>query len=267
MPRSAENGVPSRSAVLRAVTNVGVAAGVYALSVWTAAGQRVDSALMGVGLATSGLPIGLLNAARQTALVVLGALVAVGGVASLLRRRWSFVARGVVLVVVAAGASTVARDLLTRPDLGDAVYPYNTWPSAHAATVTALFIVLRGMVPGRLRTSATARCLAVLLAAAAVLSLVTLAHRPSDIACSMLLVGALGHLLLPRRKVGDLPPSSWQWSPVGGRPSVVPTWVIGAVAAAMLALYAVAPADVVGVLANVLWVWFATSMSGIGARE
>lgn len=267
MPRSAENGLPSRSAVLRAATNVVVAAAVYVLSVWTAPGQRVDSALMGVGLATSSLPIGLLNAARQAALVVLGGVLAVGLVVCLVRRRWSFVARGVVLVAVAAGAASVARDVLIRPDLGDPVYPYNTWPSAHAATVTALFIVLRGMVPARLRTAATARCLSVLLAAAAVLSLVTLAHRPSDIACSMLLVGALGHLLLPRRSAGDLPPASWQWSPVGGRPSVVPTWLIGVLAAAMLALYTVAPADFIGLLANVLWVWFATSASGVGARE
>jgi hypothetical protein len=240
---------------------------VYALSVWTARGQRVDSALMGVGLATSGLPIGLLNAARQGALVVLAVSVAVGGLVALIRGRWSFALRAVVLVIVAAGLSSWARDVLTRPELGDSVYPYNTWPSAHAATATALFIALRGMLPARLRTAATARCLAVLLAAAAVLSLVTLAHRPSDIACSMLLVGALGHLLLPRRSAGARAPASWQWSPVGERASGVPPWAIGVVAVAMLALYALAPADVIGLLANILWVWFATSVSGVGARE
>jgi hypothetical protein len=249
------------------VTNAVVAACVYALSVWTARGQRVDSALMGVGLATSGLPIGLLNAARQGALVVLAVSVAVGGLVALIRGRWSFALRAVVLVIVAAGLSSWARDVLTRPELGDSVYPYNTWPSAHAATATALFIALRGMLPARLRTAATARCLAVLLAAAAVLSLVTLAHRPSDIACSMLLVGALGHLLLPRRSAGARAPASWQWSPVGERASGVPPWAIGVVAVAMLALYALAPADVIGLLANILWVWFATSVSGVGARE
>lgn len=188
---------------------MGVVALLYVIAVWTPIGQSVDSQLMGTGFypVNQWVSIDSLQVLRTGSLYVLTVLVFVLSVRALWRRRWSAVLRCVLVIGLAASGSTWLRRTLPRPDLGDPTYPYNTWPSGHAAIATALIVAAVILAPdwpvARLRTTAV---VTVVIVGGA--SIATYAHRPSDVLASILLVAAITAALFPwRQATGPAEPS------------------------------------------------------------
>lgn len=183
------------------------AAATYGVAVWTDAGQRLDSQLMGIGFGplTLGLPLEVLQVLRKGSLYLFAAVIAGEAVLALRRGLWGTVLRCGTLVALASGLATWLRRLLPRPDLGDPTYPFNTWPSGHVAATTSLFMVALILAPMRSPSSPFSTGASLLIAVAAGSSVATLAHRPSDVAGSILVVTALTVALFsiaPRRTEG-----------------------------------------------------------------
>ncbi|WP_028707948.1 phosphatase PAP2 family protein [Propionicicella superfundia] len=260
LPTSPDAG--SRRAVL-ILASVVAAAVLYGVANWTGPGQATDSTLMAVGLGLTelGFPLEPLRVARTLSVALVGVVVSVGLVVAAARRRWASAVRGGLLVALTAAGAMLLRTFLPRPWLGDDTYPFNTWPSVHAATATALVLAGAGLLPPSARTSATRRGLVVLIGALGALSIVTLAHRPSDVVCSILLAGAFARLVLPPAAPADGPGEAG----AGIAPAdAVPLWQLGllAVSATILTVaFAVSGAFLLGVLVNVVWLWFAAAMA------
>lgn len=192
-----------------------MALAIYAAAVWTTVGQRIDSDLMGAGLGLTsvlGLNMILVAVVRNLTLAVLIVVTLVQLVKLAIAKRWWFVTRAMVLVAVSYVVARLLRDTLPRPDYGDPVYPYNTWPSAHAATTTALVLILAGMSVGKSPRRVRRVLLAVMVSVSA-LSVAAMAHRPSDVLGSVLLVAALSVPVfrggLPQGLAGDTLPPPW----------------------------------------------------------
>jgi membrane-associated phospholipid phosphatase len=132
--------------------------------------------------------------------VASAALLGVAVIVALARRRWRSAIAPVVLPVVALALSTVLKDLLPRPDLGDHGYSENTFPSGHSAVTVACLIGFLWLLP-RARV-AVAIPLALLATAAAGFQVISYAHRLSDVIGGALLAGAIAACFLQR--VGGL---------------------------------------------------------------
>lgn len=188
---SAERPGP-RAGFLRAGAWLAVVGLIYALAVWTPYGQRLDSHLMGAGLAplTPVLPAQAFDFLRLGSVYLLAAMVACLGVRGLWQRKWGTVARCAILVTCAVGSASWLRRTLKRPELGDPTYPFNTLPSGHAASSAALIAVALILAPAKLPPWARAAALLCLLTVSGA-SVATFAHRPSDVVASLALVTAL----------------------------------------------------------------------------
>lgn len=217
------------------------AASVFFLAVWTPLGQRLDSDLMGVGFAPLPRPMELLQWLRKGSLFVLAALVITAAVVALARRRWGLVARCAVLVAGSVAVVSWLRRVLTRPELGDPTYPFNTWPSGHVAASTSLVVAAFVLSPPRLQTRFARRVAAVTVAVVAAASIATLAHRPSDVVASILWVAALSAVLFP---IG----------PLGWRALSRDRWLALASVAVAMTCTLVPGLVELGLLANGAWV-------------
>jgi membrane-associated phospholipid phosphatase len=201
-------------AALVAVTLVGAAAGVFGLSVWTPAGQRIDQWFLEVCRSlppVTELPIALDVEAVTSPLLWIGVAIAVI-VLSQCRRFGSRRAarRGVAstLTLLAfaplavLGARFLRDHVLTRPQLHAWISETaNSAPSGHAAAATAIVVVLALATPPIVRPIT----LAIVGTWAAVIEFQLVAsgwHRPSDVVISTLLVIGLGVLL----------PDPWQFA-------------------------------------------------------
>lgn len=189
MPRTARG----RTAVLAGgvVLPLAVGALVLLVAVRTGTGQHLDAAALAVLSVTDPVLGGAARLLRE--LVLLGAAAALAWqvVRAVRRGERRTVVVAVLLPAVAAGAAVVLRDhVVHRPWLGDNGYPYNTFPSAHTATLAALCvgIVLLAGTGSRLRGPAV---LGFVLAAGVWSNVATMSHRPSDVVGSLLLVTAL----------------------------------------------------------------------------
>lgn len=186
----------------RAAGCLGAIAVIFGLAVWTPVGQLVDSRLMGAGFFPLNPPMEPSQLVRRGSLVVAAVLVGIEAVLALVRRRWGLVLRCALLVSAAVLGTTVLRRVLTRPDLGDPTYPFNTWPSGHAAATAALIVSAFVLAPESWQGVCARRLSALTLVLVAGSSIATLAHRPSDVVAAMLWVAALSALLLPDGPVG-----------------------------------------------------------------
>jgi len=187
-----------------------------AVAVHTRVGQETDVALFSLMVRASpevhtvaavlrpGVPAGL-------AVLALGL-----GAAALARRRprraflCAALVLGAVLCTWALRNTVIDRAILYPGGSGR-----NSLPSAHATAAFALSVAVVVLWPARLRTAGVAALLA-LATSGAVASVVTWAHRPSDVVASGLLVAALAALLHPatwRRRRPRADEAS-----VGGRP-------------------------------------------------
>jgi membrane-associated phospholipid phosphatase len=212
-PRSDPAGRPARRArpggrsalgyVVAGACCLAALAALYAWTVRTPGGQAADVALFARAQAANAVLEGPASALRVGLPAVL--LVAYLGVAldALRRGRRRALLASVVLVGAALPLARGLRESwLGRPYLGEHGYLENTFPSGHVALAGALAAAVAVLWPWAGRgLAAGGGALAVGLVAAA--SVVGHAHRPSDVAGSVLLVAALacataaGALVLP----------------------------------------------------------------------
>lgn len=161
----------------------------------TAAGQELDAGSF-YHVAPVREAYGDVAATMRGALPpVVAALVAVLGLVSLRRRSWHRVAVAVGIVSVSLLVAVLARTLLVRPDLGGFGYAHNTFPSVNVAAVAGLCAAAWVLWPWGGRAVVLGCCTTVALGAAAA-SVVTYAHRPSDVVGSLLLVVVVGSVAL-----------------------------------------------------------------------
>ncbi|WP_265523554.1 phosphatase PAP2 family protein [Oerskovia flava] len=166
----------------------------WAATQLTAVGQEVDAGTFrrvswlhdawgeGAGHVRSSLP------------VVAAVVVAVLGVLAAARRAWRDLAVAAVVVVSSVGAAEAVQRLVVRPDLGGYGYAHNTFPSTNVAAVAALCVAAWILWPRSGRVALLVGAGVALLAA--LVSVVTYAHRPSDVVGSLLLVAAVSATVL-----------------------------------------------------------------------
>ena len=177
-----------------------------AVALWTRNGQRLDAATLG---AFDVLRADALLRAYGVRDWLTGALLvaaAVAGVEALVRRAWRAVAASVLIVGLVLAASFVFKaGWLQRADLGDLAYAYNTFPSGHSAAALAAVVAVVWLKPRWLSRPVLVG-LAIVCAAVAVASLLSFAHRLSDVLGGVLLAGALAFAITavlapwPRRR-------------------------------------------------------------------
>jgi membrane-associated phospholipid phosphatase len=111
-------------------------------------------------------------------------------VIALVRRRWRAIAYSAALVVAAWAVSTVLKSvLIERPALGEYGYPWNSFPSGHAAVSIAALVAVLWLLPRPPVLLVVP--LALLGGLAAASQVVSYAHRLSDVLAGVLLVGVL----------------------------------------------------------------------------
>ena len=152
------------------------------------AGQDLDSSSFG----TVGVPSPVFNLAnlyRETAPIALIAVCAWFGIRALIKRRIAMTAAAAAIVVMSVLICEVLKLVLPRPDLGAFGYRANTFPSGHVALALSSVLALTVLAPpvrGRRPLIVVAAFLAVGVSWA---SVVSLAHRPSDVIGGALVVG------------------------------------------------------------------------------
>lgn len=160
----------------------------FLLAVWTPTGQFLDASSL------SALPLlrseGWMTLYSSRGLVAIGLLLFAG-----LAAGWAMLAgrigdglRGAVLLIATAEVSRLLDSALVRPDLGDFAYPYNTFPSGHTAISLAAVVTIVWALP--LSRGVDWLLIASVLFVGAA-SLLSFAHRASDIVGAPMLTGAL----------------------------------------------------------------------------
>jgi membrane-associated phospholipid phosphatase len=167
----------------------GAFVGLYHWAVRTASGQQIDITMF----ARMQSPDDAIHDVASVLRWLLPTLLAVPYLAlvviALRERRVARVVSTVLLGAVSLGLARFLRlDLLTRPDLGDHGYMYNTYPSGHVAATTALAIAVL-LLTGIRRTVVVIAAIVIALACGS--SVIGHAHRPSDALGAVLLVATL----------------------------------------------------------------------------
>lgn len=166
----------------------------FVLAVLTSDGQRVDDASLG---AFPRLREGLwmeVYGLRDAIVLGLCVVAALTVVCSALHRHFAAAVRAVLVVVLTAGITFGLDVIFVRPALGSDGYAYNTYPSGHVAlSVAAVVAVARARSPRLPAWSIVA--LAVSAFAVAVFSLLSFAHRASDVVGGVLLAGAVSAVI------------------------------------------------------------------------
>ncbi len=112
--------------------------------------------------------------------------VAVLGVVALLRRAWPDLVAAVLVALGTVGIALGLREVLVRPDLGGYGYAHQTFPSGHVAVVGGLCAAAWLLWPRPASRGAAGWAALGVTAVAALASVVTYAHRPSDVVGSLL---------------------------------------------------------------------------------
>lgn len=193
-----------REALLRSAIYAAAFAGLYALAVLTPVGQLVDGASLGSFsfLRTEEwMPV---YALRDPGALLLCICAAVAILVAGLRGRPAPAIRASVLVGATVVVNVLLDLVLVRPPLAESGYDYNTFPSGHAAVSVAAVVAVAWTRSEKTRPMYVA-ALSVGSFLVAVFSLLSFAHRASDIVAGLLLVGALAGLI---RVVGFPKPSN-----------------------------------------------------------
>lgn len=164
---------------------------VYVVANRTAWGQFVDERVFLVlyDFVPTGWPVdGLAFVARDVVIVVLAAAAALLAGMALIQGQRLTVVR-VVAVTAAAVVSTpwLRDEVLRRQSFESEAFPLNSMPSTHASAAAALVLTVVLLWP-RLRPWWLAKAAGVVLGVVALGNIVGQAHRPSDVAASFLLV-------------------------------------------------------------------------------
>jgi len=200
----------------------------YVLAVLTPYGQQIDALSLGRTI-VGGPAVTAVFAVLRLATPAVLAVIAVGAViAGLVQRRWLDTTLCVVVALVLIVGSGPLRDLvLGRPFYGDFGYLVNSYPSRHVVVGLALAMLIVRLWPWP-RTAGLARvAMVIALAVLAVASVITFAHRASDVIGAVLLVGVIAPVIGRGRA-----PSVGQ--AMNRRPPRV--WIVAAVTAASLVM-------------------------------
>jgi len=171
----------------------------YFIAVRTWQGQVVDSAAFRT-LAPLHDAIGAAAAASRafipaTEAVVVTAMIAI----ALFSRRWLDVGRATVIVAGSVVACEVLKALLPRPEMGSHGYQENTFPSGHVAFALSAALAVSVVSVHRPWTRVVFALSLTCALGLAWASIVTYAHRPSDVIGAALLVGVVDSLVLQER--------------------------------------------------------------------
>ena len=168
---------------------------VYAVAVRTSAGQRWDVAAFGDVSPLHDVAAGPASMLRDTAPLLLAVVAVALGALAVRRGRWRAALAGALASWASLVGATVMRDVvLERPMLGGHGYVQNTLPSGHVAVVTALTLAVLLLWPGPTPPRWAVLGGAGVVVAVAGASVVTYAHRPSDVVAGCL-VGLLATVL------------------------------------------------------------------------
>ncbi|OLT55332.1 phosphatase PAP2 family protein [Cellulosimicrobium sp. CUA-896] len=180
--------LPAHAVLLGAIVVAFVA--LWAASHLTASGQAADAGAFRTFAPWHDLAVGPAGTLRRGLPVACTAAVVVLGVVALVRRTWRDLAAAVLVAGGTVGVALGLRELLVRPDLGGFGYAHQTFPSGHVAVVGGLCVAAWLLWPWP-ASRAVAGCAGLALTAVAALaSVVTYAHRPSDVVGSLLVAAA-----------------------------------------------------------------------------
>lgn len=205
-----------RSAILAVAFGVAFVV-LYALAILTPAGQEWDAATLGTFGWLRGEGWLSLYGARDLIPFLLLGLAAVAGVEGMIRRRWVAVVSAGALVMLTGLASFAFKGgLLPRPYLGDFAYTYQTFPSGHTAMSLAAVVAIIWFGPRWLHPIVVV-VLGVVVGLVACASLLSYAHRGSDVVGGALLVGAVAFAI---SAIAGVPPLGRQgpraiWTVIG----------------------------------------------------
>lgn len=188
----------------------------YLYVTYTGSGQAWDAATLGIFSGLRGQRYLAVYEARDWILFLLLAAVAVASIEAVLRRKLAATLATVLLVGSTALVSSAFKSgILPRPDLGDFAYGYTTFPSGHSALSLAAVIALIWLGPRWLRP-VVVPFLASLVMIVAVISLLSFAHRGSDVVGGLFLASALGCGLVGVSAPLSSPPPRVRWAVCGG---------------------------------------------------
>jgi len=193
----AESGLSRVRVALPALASVIALSLTYVIFVRTAAGQAIDASAFGGGEIIRDWLTLLLPWLRTGIVLVLATIALAAGVIGLRHDRGRELTVALVLVLLSVALARMLRNILGRPYLGDYAYSINTLPSTHAAAAASLVVAIVTIWPRRQRGIRPTLIAAGIVTAAGYASVLSFAHRPSDVVAAILLVGALAALLLP----------------------------------------------------------------------
>lgn len=188
----------------------------YLYVTYTGSGQAWDAATLGIFSGLRGERYLAVYEARDWILFLLLAAVAVASIEAVLRRKLAATLATFLLVGSTALVSSAFKSgILPRPDLGDFAYGYTTFPSGHSALSLAAVIALIWLGPRWLRP-VVVPFLGSLVMIVAVISLLSFAHRGSDVVGGLFLASALGCGLVGVSAPLPSPPPRVRWAVCGG---------------------------------------------------
>jgi len=173
---------------------------VYAVLVLTVVGRRVDVGSFRLLSALTG-PLGAeANEFREVMPFVLAVLVVVLGTLALRRRRWRETIRSLIFVVASFSIAEALKQVLPRPGAEGLTGIFgNSYPSGHVAITLALALVAVILSPSDRWHIWLACATGAVVIGVAWCSVISSAHRPSDVIGSALLVGFLVQVVFWRR--------------------------------------------------------------------
>lgn len=163
----------------------------WAASHLTVAGQRADAGAFRTVAPLHDAGRDLAGALRRGLPVAAAAVVAALGLVAIARRAWRDLLAAVLVAAGTVGVAIGLRELLVRPDLGGFGYAHQTFPSGHVAAVAGLCVAGWVLWPWASSRPAAGWAGLVLTGVAAFASVVTYAHRPSDVVGSLLVAATV----------------------------------------------------------------------------
>ncbi|MFB8387042.1 phosphatase PAP2 family protein [Microbacterium sp. NPDC055910] len=162
----------------------------YVLAVLTPLGQRLDASTLGSFPALRDEPWMRIYGARNALMLGLVVLAALAAVGALLARRFLAVAAAAICLGGTGVLAALFDIAVPRPDFGAFAYAHNTYPSGHVAVCAAGVIAIAWLNP-RWAPRPVVAVLAGVVWIEAAMSLLSFAHRGSDVLGGILLAGAV----------------------------------------------------------------------------
>ncbi|WEG09166.1 hypothetical protein PU630_00980 [Microbacterium horticulturae] len=196
----------------------------YALAVLTPFGQEIDARSLGRSFFGGPALTALLTFLRPGIPALLAVMAMAAVVVGLVQRRWvdTSVCVAVALVLI-LGSGPLRDAVFVRPLLGDFGYFVNSYPSRHVVVGLALAVLIVRLWPWERSVGAARVAMVAAVAVLAAASVITFAHRASDVIGAVLLVGVFAPVVARGRV-----PTATQ--AMNRRPPLV--WVVAAVTVA-----------------------------------